>query len=407
MSDAALPFIHESAPRQSKPFQLVCCGLLTATFAYVAGLWLSHSWIIDADGRPIHSDFTSVYAAGSLALSGNPAAAYDWDLHYAAENAVIAHYKAAYLGWHYPPPFLLIAALLATLPYAAAFVVWIGASLPIYLLTIRSVLGSRIGWLFAGAFPGLLPNIVPGQNGLFTASLIGGTLLLLERYPVMAGCCLGLLTYKPQFGILFPFVLVAGGHWRALAAAVSVALVLLLGTVAAFGAAPWAAFLHWLPLTSQALFSQGHAAFSQTATDWAKFQSVFAFVRLAGGDSGMAWTLQGLAAAGAALALCLVLRSSRIAYDVKAAATALAVVLATPYVYLYDLTIIAVAVSFLLRQMINGDRLAGEASGIAASGLALLLFPFLGMPPGLWCVAIIAPLIGRRMLRNCASAAAD
>jgi arabinofuranan 3-O-arabinosyltransferase len=31
---------------------------------------------------------------------------------------------------------------------------------------------------------------------------------------VLAGICLGLLTYKPQFGLLFPIALIAVGHWR-------------------------------------------------------------------------------------------------------------------------------------------------------------------------------------------------
>ena len=133
------------------------------------------------------------------------AAAYDWTLHYAAENAIVAHSQAAYLGWHYPPPFLMIAGLLATLPYTIAFLVWIGATLPLYLTTIRAIVGNRIGWLIGGAFPCLMPNIISGQNGFFTASLVGGALVLAGIVsPLLAGCCLGLLTYKPQFGILFP-----------------------------------------------------------------------------------------------------------------------------------------------------------------------------------------------------------
>ena len=52
-----------------------------------------------------------------------------------------------------------------------------------------------------------------GQNGFLTAALIGGALGLLERRPALAGICLGLLTYKPQFGLLFPFVLIADRRW--------------------------------------------------------------------------------------------------------------------------------------------------------------------------------------------------
>ena len=59
--------------------------------------------------------------------------------------------------------------------------------------------------LVALAFPAALWNITAGQNGFLTAALYRRHLLgLLERRPALAGICLGLLTYKPHFGLLFP-----------------------------------------------------------------------------------------------------------------------------------------------------------------------------------------------------------
>jgi hypothetical protein len=381
-----------TAPR-SNAFFLVCFALCVANAGYVAALLVHREWIVDAAGKPFHTDFTSVYAAGRLALAGQAAAAYDWNLHYAAENAVVAHDYAAYLGWHYPPPFLLIAALLATLPYAFAFLAWVAATLPLYLASMRAVVGDKLGWLIGGAFPCLLPNVVPGQNGLFTAALIGGTLALLPKRPVLAGCCLGLLTYKPQFGILFPLLLIAGGHWRAIAAAAASAGVLALATIAVFGVTPWTEFLHWLPLTSRALFAQD----SPIHTEWSKFQSVFAAVRLLGGSATLAWTLQLTLTAIVALALYLVWRSRRIGYELKAAAAAAGVLLATPYVYLYDLAILAVAVGFLLRAALRTGFATGEAGALAVGAALMMFMPFFGIPVGLPAVAIAAVLIARRM----------
>jgi hypothetical protein len=381
-----------ASPR-SNAFALICFGLLVANLGYVAALFLDHGWIIDAAGTPFHTDFTSVYAAGRLALAGHAAAAYDWTLHYAAENAVVPHDYAAYLGWHYPPPFLMVAALLATLPFAIAFLVWIAVTLPLYLASMRAVVGDKIGWLIGGAFPCLLPNIVPGQNGLFTAALIGGTLALLPTRPILAGCCLGLLTYKPQFGILFPLLLIAGGHWRAIGAAAVSACTLALATIAVFGIAPWTEFLHWLPLTSHALFAQD----SPIHTEWSKFQSVFALVRLLGGSASLAWTLQAVLTIVVALVLCLMWRSRRVSYELKAAAAAAGVLLATPYVYLYDLAILAVAVGFLLRAALRTGFVTGEAGALALGAALMTLLPFFGIPVGLMAVAIAVVLIGRRM----------
>ncbi|MBV8839928.1 MAG: DUF2029 domain-containing protein [Alphaproteobacteria bacterium] len=381
----------EGAPRRFDALPLVCFGLLVANVALL--LVFSNGLIVGLDGRPAPSDFLNVYGAGRLVLESQAPAAYDWDVLHATENALVGRAVTTYFGWHYPPPFLAVAAALASLPYAAAFVAWFAVTLPLYLVTIRAIVRAPVGWLVAGAFPALLPNIIPGQNGFLTAALIGGTLVLLERQPWLAGVCLGLLTYKPQFGILFPLLLVAGGYWRAIASATVTAVALALGSVALFGTATWAAFFHWLPLTSQALFSDGaHHA------DWSKFQSLFALVRMLGGGATFAWTLQLALSAVTALLLCATWRDTRIAFPLKAAATATAVLLATPYVYLYDLTVLAVAVAFLLRHAMNRGFARAETIGLGLVTALVLVMPFFEVPVGLPAAAIVAALIARRAL---------
>jgi glycosyl transferase family 87 len=396
MTLQTLPLRQGLRPAASDMLRRVCFGLVVANVAYLVAQIVGRNWILDGSGHPIHTDFTSVYAAGRLVLEGHPAAAYDWNLHYAAENAVVAHSQAAYLGWHYPPPFLLIAGLLATLPYAVAFFVWIATTLPLYLATLRAIVGDRIGWLVAGAFPCLMPNIISGQNGFLTASLVGGALVLLDSQPLFAGICLGLLTYKPQFGILFPLVLAAGGYWRTMATAAASAVALALATIVLFGTTPWTEFFHWLPLTSNALLSQDHTAWADH-TEWNKFQSLFAMVRLLGGGATLAWALQAALAAAAAIVLCAMWRSKHVAFELKAAGLAVGVLFATPYVYLYDLTILAVACAFLIRLATKTGFLPGETLGLALIVAALLMLPFLGVPVGLPTEAIASLLIGRRV----------
>ncbi|WP_170149706.1 glycosyltransferase family 87 protein [Rhodoplanes roseus] len=370
--------------------RLVCFALLIANLSYMAMVLTSGDWIVDPSGAPVHTDFVMVYAAGKLALAGDPAAAWDWTLHRAAEDTLLGRPVPAYYGWHYPPPFLLVAALLAMLPYWAAFVAWMAATLPLYAATVRAIVGDRIGWLAAGAFPVIVPNLVPGQNGFFTAALVGGTLLALERHPVAAGVCLGLLTYKPQYGVLFPLVLLVTGRWTAIAAAAATAVVLGIVTVMVFGVAPWAAFLHWLPLTSDALLSG-------TNQEFHKFQSLFALVRLLGGNAGLAWSLQIGLAGLTAVVICLIWRNERIPYDMKAAALATGVLLATPYVYLYDLTILAVALAFVLRAALRSGFLPLERTGLAVIAIAFVVLPVAGVPVGMLGAVITLMLIARRL----------
>jgi alpha-1,2-mannosyltransferase len=57
------------------------------------------------------------------------------------------------------------------------------------------------------AFPGALITMAHGQNGFRTMALLGGALMLLERRPIFGGVLFGLLSYKPQFGVLVPLFL--------------------------------------------------------------------------------------------------------------------------------------------------------------------------------------------------------
>ena len=178
-----------------------------------------------------------------------------------------------YYGWHYPPPAFFFAAALASLPYLIAAVVWLLTTLAAYVAAIAGILGLRTGILFALGFPAAIWNVTAGQNGFLTAALIGGTLGLLERRPALAGICLGLLTYKPQFGLLFPIVLIADRRWLTIAIAALVAILLAVLSWLVFGSASWHSLRRiGYRISSRVLIDQG-------ALDWYRLQSVFALVR--------------------------------------------------------------------------------------------------------------------------------
>jgi hypothetical protein len=356
----------------------------------LSGAYLGGQFLLDAQGRPIANDFVNVYAAGKLVDASEAAAAYDWPVHKAAEIGAVGHDFANYYGWHYPPTFLFVAAALATLPYLAALLVWLVATLIAYAASVAAILGSRAGIALALGFPAALWNVTAGQNGFLTATLIGGTLGLLERHPALAGVCLGLLTYKPQFGLLFPIVLIAERRLLTIAVAAAVAAALGAASWLAFGTASWAAFIHATPAIS-------HAALRDGAIGFARMQSPFGLVRTLGGGEALAWTVQAAATLSLALALALMWRS-RAAYDLKAAALAAGALVATPYVFTYDLVVLAVAVAFLLRYALFRGLWVSEAAGVIAAGALILSFPYLTGQVGLCAAVIVVILAGRRAL---------
>ena len=370
--------------------ELIAFSLALAYAVFLAGSAVHGAWIIDDHGRLIDNDFIAVWAAGRLVLEGHPAAAYDWDLHRQVEIAAAGRDFASYYGWHYPPPPLFLAAGLATLPYLAAWAVWMAVTLPAYVAAVRAIIGERIGIVLALGFPGVLWNISVGQNGFLTAALIGGTLVCLERRPFVAGVLLGLLTYKPQFGVLFPLVLMIDGRWRVLAAASVTAVALVVASILAFGIESWQAFFHWMPVTSDAVFAQGRA-------NLMKMQSLLGVVRWLGGNMTAAWLAQGLLIL-AALAGNMWLWRQNARYEIKAAAVSAGAMLATPYLYIYDFPVLAIPLAFLMRMGLREGFLSWELAGIALACGLILAFPVLAMPTGFAALVVVVALIVQRAI---------
>jgi hypothetical protein len=381
-------------PRSDNAARIVTVAGLTLALAFavvLAGAWLDGHWLYDAQGRPIANDFVNVFAAGKLTLEGQAASAYDWTLHKAAEVRAVGYDFGSYYGWHYPPTFLFAAAALALLPFTAAALAWLAVTLPLYAASIRAIVGDRAGWLLALGFPAALWNVTAGQNGFLTAALIGGTLLFVERRPVLAGVLLGLLTYKPHFGLLFPFALIAGGHWRVLVAAAVTALVMIAASLAVFGTEAWIAFVHWMPVTSRVVLGEGGA-------DWDRLQSLFGLIRAHGGGETLAWSAQVIVALAALAAVCALWRS-RASYELKAAALGCGALLATPYLYMYDLVVLAVPVAFLVRIALMRGFTRAETLLLPAGAALMLIFPYVKTQVGLAAVVIVAALIALRLTR--------
>jgi len=373
-----------------------CLLLVVFNFAMIPAMYFDHAWLFDADGRFIHTDFLNVWAAGKLALDGHPALAWDWDVHKQVQVAMLGQSYLGDYAWHYPPPFLFVAMFLAHFSYATGLVGWAAASFVPYMAMMRAVVGQRFGLMAGAAFPVVLANTMAGQNGFLTAALLGGTLVLMPTRPILSGICLGLLSYKPQYGVLFPLVLIAASQWTVFFAAVVTTATLALMSWIAFGTDSWQAFFHWMPMFSQAFFTEGRATFF-------KLQSVFGLVRTMGGSEQVAWMFQWMIS-GTVLVGVIMLWRSRADYALKAAALAAGTLLLTPYLFLYDLMVLAIPVGLLLRIGLAHGFRRGELTALACAIGLLIAFPFFEIPLGLGSTLIVAALVARRVVNPSAEA---
>jgi arabinofuranan 3-O-arabinosyltransferase len=365
-----------------------CFVLFVINASFFPAAYFSHWWIWDPNGLGIPTDFVNVWAAGRLVLEGHPALAWDWDVQRQIELALLRQEFPGYFAWHYPPPFLFVAAFLAQFPYTVAFIGWVLLSILPYLAMMRAIVGRTFGLVLAIAFPIVLNNALVGQNGFLTAALIGGTLYLMPTRPVLSGICLGLLTYKPQYGLLFPIVLIAASQWTTFFTAGIVAVGIAFLSWLAFGTESWQAFFHWMPMFSQAFLTEGKAT-------WWKLQSVLSLVRYLGGPEQLAWTLQWIVTGSVAVGLIAMWRS-RADYCWKAAALAVGTLLTTPYLFMYDMMVLAIPVAYLVRAGLEGGFRAYELPALACVLALIMSFMFLGEPVGLFVNLIVAGLILRR-----------
>jgi hypothetical protein len=377
--------------------------ILLALCAIAATGWIAVSdGLIDRNGKPVGTDFSNVYAAGTLTLKGRPAEAYQPALQHAAEKAVFGGREVPFYGWHYPPFFFAVAVIVASVPYVWGLAIWLAASFAAYLATMRAILPRSETLLIAAAFPAVFINIGHGQNGFLTAALLGGALHLLDRRPWLAGVLIGLLAYKPQFGVLIPLALLAGGRWSSIAAAAATVAALFVFSFVTLGGDVWQAFADSTTFTQTVVLEQG-------GTGWEKIQSVFSAARMWGAGVHTAYAVQIALALMLAASLAWLWHSDA-AFELKASALATASLLATPYVLDYDLMVMAIAIAFFARYGLRHGFRDYEISLLAAAWLVPLLSRgvagIAGIPLGLFALLAIYVFVLRRAVADRASSTA-
>jgi hypothetical protein len=312
------------------------------TLAFLLFLALTAHGANDYTGRPLGTDFSSFYAAGRLIqLGANP---YDPASLHKMQQAMFGN-ATPYYSFAYPPFFLLPAWILAKLPYLVALALWQLSTFALYLWSMvllkrrfAPALQDRTLYLCAAGFTAVFVNVTHGQNGFLTAALFAAAIASLGMRPWLAGLCFGLAAYKPQLGLLVPFALAAGGHWRSFTAAVLTLVVLAAICTLLFGGHVWPEFFAGAGQSRQVILEAGRVGYD-------KMVSVFAWARL--------WRLPlGAAYAGQAIvALLVIAMTVRLwrAGDprLQGAGLCLGTLLVTPFALDYDLMIIAPAILLL------------------------------------------------------------
>jgi len=354
--------------------------LLAYLAVAIAQFYHSHHLILES-GALIGGDFVNPYAASITALKGDPASVYDF--HYRQHLHEVALMGGQDRGgsFMYPPMYLLIVLPLSMLPFIASWIVFETVTLAGYLAVLRRIAPIPVGLWLAITFPGVIINFTCGQNGFLTTALIGGGLLLLDRWPLLAGFLLGLMAYKPQFAILIPLALIVARRWRALIATAISAILFAAASLAVFGAPTWRAFVGSIAITQKIVLELG-------AINFSTLQSIFGAIRMWGGSVDVAYVFQVVVAIYAASAVVWVWQTSR-PFALKAATLAVGSLMVSPYVLQYDLVLLALPIAWLAMEGFEKGFLPYEKAVLSVAWI----LPRVSLPVSQSAKIPIAPIV--------------
>lgn len=361
-------------------------------------------------------DFSNYWGGAHILFEGDPLSVFDQNSYF---SQLVALYGENYTwhNWSYPPSFLLFCAPLYFMGYHLAMAVFLFGTLGLFVFAAHRFVLEHAPDVAGGKSPWTIPvftllmlaailcNLRYTQNGFLTSGLLLLGFAYWSRKPVLAGIFLGLLTVKPQLGILVPFLLLLDRNWLAIASATVTALALIAVSSAVLGVQAWLDYVEiTLPHQSRIM-----TVFGEDQPYLTMMLSPFSGMRTLGINGSPAWFVHALFVIPAlALGFWTIVKST----DSLSRFAALLIMsfVVSPYSFNYDAGVLSVACASLgLRYRARATQ-SGEIGILAdlrfrtlyflavlpvASGLITeLLFP-VSPPALLFGLFLLSPLAGR------------
>ncbi len=346
-------------------------------------MYMPNADLVDPGTNYIAQDFMKIWTASRLALEGRAEVAYDIVAYWEIVKTWFAPHEL-FANMSYPPTMQVLIAPLAALPFWAVAPFWVlgGVVAFWFAVMMRSPKRGEWKWTVALALsPVMIVNIGLAQNGGYSALMFIAGFLMLDRRPMLAGLLFGLLTVKPQIGLLIPFALVILGAWRAFWTATVVTVALIAASVLLFGTGPWHGFLTET-LRVQAMYLEDPTG----PVSWLSHTPyIFAWFLGAPAPVSSAFQLV-IALPVAAMALWHLAGTSD--YRLRLALLALATSIVSPYALSYDL---ALPIATVLAFVIQDGGLKSDRERFLVC--ALFLLPTMIIPVQTVNVAIGFPLL--------------
>ena len=313
-------------------------------------------------------DFHVFHLVGDYVRQGNVAQAYDFDT-FQAHQDLLNPGEKGFMPWTYPPQFNLLLAGLAPLPLWLAYLVFMAATLVIYIMVLRKLAGEHFFLVFVLVLPVVFVTIRCGQNGFLTAPLIGVFCLLLLRDRDTAGFPLGLMAIKPHLVLGIAILVLLKRKVAVLAIAAATTILAVAVSTVVFGVEIWDAFLQSASDSSTYLREAQYPLFRMT--------SVYAWLRSWGFEANVALSGQIMMALVALGGLTWVHFDGWETRRLLGLAV-LASLSISPYNYDYDLCSLAIALALLIpdvtRFASRNEMVALVVASWLATGAGMMVY---------------------------------
>jgi hypothetical protein len=219
---------------------VICAVLIAALYAR------NISWVapIPREGTTgvVGRDFVNFWMYGRAAWLADPGRFYDAHIY----NEMLPTFLGVNFPgqiWLYPPSIMLIAAPFGRLSYVPALLCWTVLGVGIFVWAARRYVDDRRLLIAFLCSPAAIFCLMSGQSSFLTTAMLLTIVLCADSKPVLAGVLIGLLSLKPQLGILFPVMLGASGRWRVFTVAAITTIFIIAATAVAFGPQVWIDFV--------------------------------------------------------------------------------------------------------------------------------------------------------------------
>jgi hypothetical protein len=310
--------------------RLATLGLLIFLAIY-AGKCLYSIWANLRIGDIWFNDFFAIWSFAKFAITNNATDIYDRSVLQEFQES-LGSAPSVHFPFPYPPSFILLIIPFGLLGYYTAYGIWILGTFIFYF-----VVSWRRDWPRPATFviilaPATILTFMYGQTGFLTSALMIGGFRFATSRPILSGVLFGLVSIKPQLGILLPLALISARLWRTLAAAGGTVLVLILASSAAFGWSIW-------PLWASQLLA--HADWAAT-TKPQYMPTIVANLTFLGVALPMARVIQFAVAAATAGIIWVWFR--RGVTNLGTSALLVGTFLAAPYAFVYDMPMLTNAI---------------------------------------------------------------